>query len=477
MALLPTLPLSRWLVLSHGVVLFLPVVVLVGTGALRTDLQQQTRDDLDHQAALLALHVGDILLAAPGGADLVTLGPALSKHLRAARARTPAGFRVVDQQGVVVATSGEGLGEELGEQPEVRLALGGEVGEGLRSRPHVVRDAPLSSQSRRAAVRVVLASPIHRGPQVVGAVVLNRTPREELQTLWQMAPRLWGGVAAAIVLTVGLALLSGWRLSRTLGRVARAAHRVAAGELGAAADLPDATESHVKESAELARALSLMTGRLRERLRYATELAGNLSHELKTPLSTLRGTIELLRDDDAMEPAQRDRFLDHALQDLDRTTRLVSGLLQLARAEEAAPTDIVRVDEILRHVASRWEGLVVHGRAGPVRAHRAQLESAVGNLIENAFQHGGAEVRVRLACDEVDGACQMDVEDDGPGISPGNLPRIWDRFFTTGRDRGGTGLGLSLVRAVAVAHGGTVSVESRPGRTLFRLRLPGMGPS
>jgi signal transduction histidine kinase len=216
-----------------------------------------------------------------------------------------------------------------------------------------------------------------------------------------------------------------------------------------------------------------MHARLRERLAYISEFAGNVSHEFKTPVSSLRGTVELLRDDDEMPAAQRARFLDNALQDLDRLSRLVGGLLRLARAEEGGGRDRIALDDVIRAVRARHERLDVRGAGGTVVANREQLEAAIGNLVENAFRYGGPGVTVRAELWVEGDRTGVDILDDGPGISAANLPKVFDRFFTTDRAGGGTGLGLALVRAVCEAHGGTVEVESAPGRTRFRVALPG----
>jgi two-component system, OmpR family, sensor kinase len=118
----------------------------------------------------------------------------------------------------------------------------------------------------------------------------------------------------------------------------------------------------------------------------------------------------------------------------------------------------------VREVAAR-RGIEVHGSAGVVMGASGQLESVVENLLENAVQHGGPHVKVEL-CDD-----GFAVIDDGPGIAPADLDKMFDRFFTTDRKRG-TGLGLALVRLLVQAHGGTVTAESRPGHTALRVRLP-----
>lgn len=466
-------PLSRWLVLSHLVVFVLPAFALICSGALAEDLKQQTREDLDHQASWLALMIGESMRHAGKDATIEDVAPTMNGVLRDARNQTLAGFRVVDTEGVVVASSGDGLGEDIGDSPEVRAALGGKDFAVQRPRNTTnSRKEGLSSAARRAPVRIYLAHPVVVDDTLVGAVVLSRTPREELQTFYQMAPRLLWGVGAGLAATVALGLVSGRVLSRSLKGLARASHRIAGGQLSAVTELEPATRSHILEARELASAMATMSARLQERLRYITEFAGNVSHEFKTPVSSLRGTLELIRDDEEMPPEQRERFLDNATADLDRLSRLVGGLLRLARAEEGGDRAVVGLGELLATALARHPGVPLDGEGGRVEVNAAQLESVVANLVENALRHGGEGVHVAVHLFTADGHTGFEVVDDGVGISAANLPRVFDRFFTTDRAGGGTGLGLALVRAIVVGHGGHVSVTSQPGRTCFRVELP-----
>ncbi len=464
------LPLRTWLLGTHLVVLILPVVVLLGTGALGGDLRRQTADDIGHQAVLVALHASET-----GLED----GVALSRMLSLAKGATLAGYRVVDAEGLVVATSGNvgQLGDNLRGDPDVRDALlgaGSRVWTEQRDTTRS-RSMPISGPSRRASVRMFVAEPIIQDGVVIGAVVVSRTPREELQAVWHMAPQLSVGVALSLLLTVLLALNTGWVVSRSLRSLARASHRMAAGDLDAVADLAPAQGSRVREARDLAAAMGSMAARLRARLAYISEFASHVSHEFKTPVSSLRGTVELIRDDDEMPQAQRARFLGNALEDLDRLSRLVGGLLRLARAEEGGERGIVELDGLVREVVGRHPGVHVSGRAGLVDGSVDQLAAVVQNLLDNARRYGGdgALVQVRLWAEG--DRTGIEVEDDGPGISPANQGQVFDRFFTTGRAHGGTGLGLALVQAVAQAHGGAVTVRSRPGCTVFRLELPALG--
>ena len=467
----PRLPLRTWLSLSHLVVFVLPVLVLLGSGALATDLRNQTRWDLEHQAAILSILASDLVRAERAtvpDADLTTVADALSERLRTVKTANLSGHQVTDRAGVVVASSGGNIGHSLADAPEVVAALAGSPEVVVRRRART--SAPISSESRLAAVRLFVAVPIEVDGERIGALVVSRTPREELQALYHMArPTLIVGVLAALALTVTMALFAGWLLSRSLRVAADGAERIADGAFDDLEAMHTLRASRVAEVGRLAGAVSTMTDRLQARLAYISEFASNVSHEFKTPLSTIRGTLELLGDDDDMPPAQRARFLRNATAELDRLERLVSGLLSLARAEEARERATVDLQPLLRSAAER-NGVALAGRAGGVLGDRVQLEAVAENLLANARRHGGPTVS--LVAFEGDGETGFEVVDDGEGISPANQGRVFDRFFTTRRGTGGTGLGLALVRAVVRAHGGEVTLQSAPGRTVFRVALP-----
>jgi len=467
--LLPRFSLRSWLLLSYLTVLALPVVAVVVSGALAGDLRQQTRVEITAQAHVWALTIGHELKA--GGSTLDQLGPSLSDRLAEARDRTLSGVQVIDAAGVVVASTGARVGHSLGDDPEVQRALAGEVATQQRPRARVSRrQTDLRGPSRFASVRIFVAVPIEEEGEVLGAVVVSRTPREELQALAQMAPRLVGGVAFTLACTLVLAGASVYWSSRSLRRLSRAALDIARG----ATDAPQlATEraSHVREVAALAGAVDTMRAQLQARLHYIDEFAGNVAHEFRTPIATLRGTFELMHDDPQMPPEQRERFVSNALAELLRLDALVGGLLALARAEQ--PTGPARVDlhELLVDCCEGRPQVTVEGRAGVVRGSAEQLEAVVLNLVDNALQHGDPAGSVTVRAWSREGETGFEVVDEGQGIEPGDLERVFDRFFTTDRRRG-IGLGLAMVRLVCRAHGGEVTVRSRPGHTVFSVALP-----
>jgi signal transduction histidine kinase len=459
------LPLRTWLAGSHAAVFLLPLAVVLGTGALGADLRNQTRDDIEHQAAILALHVASRL---DDGRTLHGDGPALSRTLQQVRDRTLAGIQITDPSARVVASSGAEVGSDLSHDPDVAAALAGE--RSVSVRPRKPGRHALSSESRLAGVRLFVALPVEHQGSVVGAVVVSRTPREELQAMYHMAgPGLMIGWFAGLLVAIGVGAYFSVMLSRNLRRLDRGALQIAAGSFAGSQLLQRPTGSHVAEVARVASSVSTMADRLQERLGYIGEFASNVSHEFKTPLATLRGTVELLADDDEMPAEQRTRFLDNADRELVRLEQLVNGLLSLARADQEVPTGPVDLDA-LAAAACDGRPVTVRGSLGVTAGDEAQLQTVLLNLVDNALQHGGSDVSVTVAGLQP-AAVGFEVCDDGVGISEANLPRVFDRFFTTDR-AGGTGLGLALVRAVVRSHGGELTVSSRPGDTRFRVVLP-----
>ena len=219
-----------------------------------------------------------------------------------------------------------------------------------------------------------------------------------------------------------------------------------------------------------------------------SDFVSNASHELRTPLTNIRGYLEAIRDTMREGAAPEASFVDVALGNALRMERLIDDLLELSRAETGAvqlemeetslPSFLSRVADLLRPGADRMGKILdMTADEGTIRADLRKLTLAVSNLVDNALKYGKEEGRVTLTGRIEGDDCLVEVADDGPGISPEHLPRIFERFYRVdkGRSRelGGTGLGLSIAKHIVESHGGTIRVESRIGvGTRFILRLP-----
>jgi two-component system sensor histidine kinase ChvG len=214
-----------------------------------------------------------------------------------------------------------------------------------------------------------------------------------------------------------------------------------------------------------------MKRQLDRRLRYVSELSADVAHEFKSPLTSLRGASELLSEGAADDPEARARFLRNIELDVERLDRLVSRLLVLSRIEASqeplAPVDLREVAEAVAlrvRTPDHDVRVLVHAGLDPVvPGRRPDLETALGNLVENAVRvsPAGEPVLVHVAPGPRPRTVAVHVEDGGSGVPPSLRGRIFERFFTTDPERGGTGLGLSIVRSVAEAHGGNVSCSPR----------------
>ncbi|HYC02186.1 MAG TPA: HAMP domain-containing sensor histidine kinase [Azospirillaceae bacterium] len=417
---------------------------------------------------------------APSPAALAA-GAALGPVLREAQRTTLAGMRVVDARGTAVAGTGEAAGGSLLGQEEVARALAGEPVSVLRRRGRRTPPPLLGPLARNAEVRVFTALPVLEGDRAIGAVLLSRTPSTIGEALYGKRWHLAGLSLLLLAAVGGLAWLGAAAIGRPLRAVTDQAKRAARGERGAMAHPAPAA---VREVAELAAALSTMAGTLERRADYIRDFAAHVSHEFKTPLTTIRGTVELLRDHlDEMGGEERARFLGHLDQEAERLSRLVRRLLELARADVARPAGTADAGAVLEALAARHRaaGLAVTldiSDPGPFPMAEEALEAVAGHLLDNAARHAGAGAHVTLLLRREGGEAVLTVADDGPGIAAADRERVFAPFFTTARASGGTGLGLAIVRSLVAAHGGTVALLDRPGTpgAAFEVRLPSPPP-
>ena len=414
--------------------------------------------------------------ALPPDPVAVLAGERLREVLASSARTTLAGVRVVDAAGTVVASTGNEMGLSLAGRTEVRAALTGEPASLLRQRTSD-SVASVGSISRRQRYRVFVALPARVGDRVVGAVVLSRTPLDLPKALYLQRRALVSGAVGVIAVVVGVALVTAFLISRPLQALVRQAERVERGERGAKVEV---RRPGTHEVARLSEALARMSATLEARAEHVRTFASHLSHEMKTPLTSLRGTVELLRDHlDTMSAEERTRFLDVLDASSARLEQLVRRLLDLARAEAVTPGGSADARGAVAAAVetARASGLSVSfssdGEAAIVPVAPEILKEIVGNLLDNARVHGGAhpKVEVTLARD-LSGGIVLRVRDDGPGVSAANAERVFRPFFTTARERGGTGLGLSIVRALVEAHGGTVALEDARSGASFRVTFP-----
>jgi signal transduction histidine kinase len=272
----------------------------------------------------------------------------------------------------------------------------------------------------------------------------------------------------ALILGLGVAWILAGSLSRPLLGLAGTARRVAGGDLDARAEMEGSSEQR-----EVASAFNEMTGRLARALRAQREFVANASHQLRTPLTGLRLRIEaaaLKAKDPAVESE-----LNAAERETERLAQLLTELLTLARERERPPAEPIELERAVAAAGERWEGpaessgheLLVRedGPAATVAASRDDLAAILDNLIENALNYSPPGTAVTVEWDAGGGQATLAVLDEGPGIAAEEGDLVFERFYRGSASRGGaagTGLGLSVVEALARRWGGDAAIANRP---------------
>jgi two-component system sensor histidine kinase MprB len=282
--------------------------------------------------------------------------------------------------------------------------------------------------------------------------------------------------AGGVIVAAGLGLLVARSALRPVARLTAAAEHVAETQ-----DLDASIEVHQDdELGRLATSFNAMLGALGASRQQQRQLVADASHELRTPMASMRTNVEVLARQPDMPVPDRDELIGDVVTQLEELNALVDDVVELAR-EDAVPSvalvdvplgDVVEaaVTRARRHVPA-IQITVAATDPATVRAERSLVERAVGNLVDNArkWSPPGGSVEVT-----VDGRV-VTVRDHGPGIDAGDLPHVFDRFYRApaARSMPGSGLGLAIVRQVMEAHGGTATVEQpEDGGTLFRLEFP-----
>jgi two-component system OmpR family sensor kinase len=420
-------------------------------------------------AALVAADVASALARTPG-LDL-------HAYLRDQYGAILSRVYVVMKDGRVAGNSGEDLPEQF--LDAAAIGLGGIEGRAER-RPEDLSGPP------------IVMVPIEVGSALRGLVVVPpRWPGRG--AMWDVGrPLSVPGLLLLLVATGGAAALIIRPARRRLSDLESVTARLGSGDLSArASDLGG------DEVARLARAFNRMAEDLAARDRalqvsdtLRRQMLADVSHELKTPLTSMRGYLETLRMPDvSLDPATRERYLDTIEQETRRLERIVRDLLDLARYENGVAsiqTRVFAIERVFDHVVQRYEREAAERKirlraevdptADQIDADPDRIEQVIDNLVANALRHTPPGGSVDLRATTEPGSMRLTVTDSGGGIPAAHLPHVFDRFYKVDEARsnssGGSGLGLSITKAIVTQHGGTIRISSVPGRTSFDITLP-----
>lgn len=445
---------------------------------LRTRYLESVEEPLVDSANLLAALIEQDM-ARPGFTFSDLEAPLARAHSRALSARiydlekrgVDLHLYITDAKGKVVFDTRQpsAVGEDYSDFHDVKYTLEGRYG----------ARATLKDPNDPFSTTLYIAAPIHRDGKVIGALTLAE-PTASIDAFLQLArPAFVRAALLTIAVAALLSLALSYWLTRPIDRLARYADGI---RLGKHPPFPRLGRTEI---ADLGLALRRMQEALEGR-QYAEEYVQTLTHELKSPLSAIRGAAELLSED--MPPPQQARFIANIRNEAARIARIVDRMLELARLEnrrEKPDMEPVELSTLVRTVVESHEPLLASKDVKieiqapdrlTLQANAFLLHQALENLVQNAieFSHKGGTVKVE-AVEERDRVV-LSVTDEGPGIPDYALDRIFERFYSLGRPDTGkksTGLGLNFVREVAKSHGGTVRVANRPeGGVVAELALP-----
>jgi len=392
---------------------------------------------------------------------------------------TLASIQILDRHGLVAR--GQSVGGDLSGLPEIRAALAGMPRSVLRRNGDYRPSYAFEWLSRASGVRLHHARPIVVDGRTVGVILLSRSPRALFRGLYEDRGKIALGVAgifAVLVVLVVLVVLAGLvsrGVTRPIEALSAASREVAAGR----GMLPETPTTAAVEIQALYEDFRAMAHAIDRRSGYLRDFAAAVSHEFKTPLAGIAGAVELLQDHgETMSPVERRRFLDNVAADSVRLSKLVTRLLDLARADMARPEAgvVVALAGPISRAADAFDGetltveLALPAGLPSVAVPETTLDTVLGVLLQNSRQAGARHVAVTAR--QTAKAVILRLTDDGPGVPSADRGRLFEPFFTSRRAEGGTGLGLSIAQSLLAASHGAITLVDSPAGAAFDIALP-----
>ncbi|GHJ36653.1 HAMP domain-containing sensor histidine kinase [Streptomyces sp. TS71-3] len=358
----------------------------------------------------------------------------------------------------------------------------------------VARPAPGEADATNARAASCLAN--SRSQQLAplvapGARLYVSSPGRTATTFFDLSPgnrlRIAASSALVLLVTVAVTTFAGIRLVRPLRALTQAVRRMEDGDVGAQVAVAGGAEL-----GRLAGAFNAMSARRAQLEAGRRAMTSDVAHELRTPLSNIRGWLEAVQDGVARPDDKvvslllgQARLLQHIIDDLRDLSAADAGELRLAK-EPVSLAGLLDTTAMGHRAAAAAADVRLAVEADPalppLPADPVRLGQAVGNLLSNAIRHTPAGGSVTLRARHEDGTAVIEVSDTGTGIAPEELPHVFERFWRADKSRsrrgGGSGLGLPIVRKLTEAHGGTATAESVPGEgATFTLRIPSPPPA
>jgi len=410
----------------------------------------------------------------PADPAYTEIGERLTPILRETQKVTLAGFRILDPQGVVIAGRQE-VGQSLAHIEEVATALHGQYSAALRIRVPDKPPPPIYSISRGVGVHVFSAMPVIVNDRIAGVIYTSRTPSNIFDHLYQERGKFLLAALAVVLATIAIGLLFSRTITRPMRELVDRATRIGRGDHNAFQPLD---HYGTRELAQLSDSFLDMAHQLSRRSDYIATFSAHLTHELKSPLTSIKGAAELLLDSlqsksDTLTQAEQKNFVSNILSDAERLDAMSHRLRELARAESAPRNEQVVLSDVIESLKARFPTQTISTSGSLDRMIGMSGERALivlAHLADNAIRHNATTVQIEATGEP--SAVRLTVSNDGAPISEANRDRIFDAFFTTRRDSGGTGMGLAIVQAVMVSHSGSIRLLPSDRGVAFELLFP-----
>ncbi|MDH5611525.1 MAG: ATP-binding protein [Gammaproteobacteria bacterium] len=383
---------------------------------------------------------------------------------------------IVNTDGVVLCDSDADVKnmENHTDRPEIINALEGQRGSSTRF-----------SATLQTSMLYVAIPQIRLG-KLVG-VIRTAIPLNSIDSLLDELYQQLAILIIILLAIVFMVIINIYRkVSQPLAEIVEEANHFAQGDFSTS--LPD---YDIKEIAELGGALNRMAIQLDRLENLRQDFVANVSHELKTPIATIKGYVETLLDGAQHDPADLDRFLNIVLKQNDRLAAIVDDLLTLSRLESAPITQLLELNEsdashLLQNSAENCQAradaknIVINIKCRQnitIQVDHSLMTQALINLIDNAIKYSNENKSITLSAEVVNDQVWLSVSDEGPGIAEQHIPRLFERFYRVDKSRsrriGGTGLGLAIVKHIVHIHGGQVDVKNNGSvGCCFRIMLP-----
>lgn len=415
-------------------------------------------------------------LPAPKPADPahIAIGARLMPLVLETQKVTLAGFRILDPQGVVIAGRQE-VGQSLAHIEEVAAALRGQYSAALRIRIPDKPPPPIYSISRGVGVHVFSAMPVIVNDRVAGVIYASRTPSNIFEHLYRERGKFLLAAIVVVLATIAIGLVFSRTVTRPMRELVDRAVQIGRGDRDAFKALD---HYGTRELAQLSDSFFGMAQQLSRRSDYIATFSAHLTHELKSPLTSIKGAAELLLDSLHSKTAtltrtEQTNFVSNILGDAERLEAMSHRLRELARAQGVPENGQTQLADVIDRLRNQFPALAISAGGCLERSIGMSTEKAMivlAHLADNAIRHNAKSLAIE-AIGETSGI-RVTVGNDGNPISEPNRDRIFDAFFTTRRDAGGTGMGLAIAQAVMVSHDGSIRLLPASRGVAFELEFP-----